>query len=280
MSVRQATASDIDAITEILIRCFADDPCYSYRFPLTHRYAQEYTDHCNKKCLEYLETSTVIVCEVTDQLRAEKAVAGFAVWGQPHAGRSKGGRSQTWPRLSPAAFSVDDKMETNYTPTEEGHAPHTTPQVPSQPPYARADRSKAFRDSCKAAKTRFFDKQYTDGYMFLKLLLVHPSYRRQGAGMALVKWGTSRACIDGVNTALFSSPMGSKLYQKLGFKETGRFQVRLEGEDEGLDIPAMVLVPPIPIKSRRGSRCSVEAAGVGNGLRKVVTNYGMVAQKA
>jgi len=111
--------------------------------------------------------------------------------------------------------------------------------------------------------------------MFLKILLCHPGYRRKGAGTALVKRGMSVAHLQGVNTALFSSPMGVHLYHKLGFQKIGMFEVKVDGDEEKLDIPAMVLPAPSPPRSRRGSRCAAEVTP--NGLRKCVTNNAVVA---
>jgi hypothetical protein len=81
--------------------------------------------------------------------------------------------------------------------------------------------------------------------------------------------------VQGVDTALFSSPMGLPLYRKLRFREVGRFEVRLRGEGEFLDIPAMVFRPPG--RERSGSRCAVEV-GPGGGLRKCVTHNVMVGK--
>lgn len=287
MSVRQATASDIDDLAWILVASADDDPCYPYRFPLKHEHAQAFKEHCRRKCAEYLASSTVIVYEVVHPRKhRDKKVVAFSVWEQPQTQRRpKSNRSQTWPRFGllarPPATHGDESHteERNSREAAVEERPRQLVRTPSGPKYfAREDRSKAFREGSKAAKARFFDKQYTEGYMFLKILLCHPSYRRQGAATALLRWGMSSAHVQGVNTALFSSPMGFGLYHKLGFREVGRFEVKLEGEEERLDIPAMVLGPPNLVRSRRGSRCAAEAGPTG--LRKVMINSGMMAQKA
>jgi len=77
----------------------------------------------------------------------------------------------------------------------------------------------------------------------LKILLCHPDYQRRGAGRALTEWGINEAARRGLCTTVFASPMGLKLYQKLGFREIGRFRVQLDGDEEYLDIPALVLKP-------------------------------------
>jgi hypothetical protein len=62
----------------------------------------------------------------------------------------------------------------------------------------------------------------------------------------LVSWGLNKCRAEGLVPTLFATPMGYSLYRKLGYEEIGRFRVCVPGEDEYLDIPAMVGtgVPP------------------------------------
>jgi GNAT superfamily N-acetyltransferase len=286
MAVRQATASDLEDLSNILLASSNDDPCYPYRFPLKDQYPLQYEEHCKRKCWEYLRTDTVIVYEVTNppNSRREKKVIAFSVWEQPKARRPKAKRSQTWPRwhILPSSNKAADSKEAHQPahgqrqrPSITAPHPNQLTRIPSQPkPFAREDRSQAFREASQIAKANFLDTQYTGGYMFLKILLCHPSYRRRGAGTALVKWGMSVAHVQGVNTALFSSPMGVPLYHRLGFQQIGTFEVKVDGDEEKLGIPAMVFRAPSPPQSRRGSRCAAEVTP--NGLRKCVTNSAMV----
>lgn len=287
MAVRPATLSDLDDLTQILIASSNDDPCYPYRFPRKDHYPLEYKEHCKRKCREYIDTDTVIVYEVANppNSRREKVVVAFSVWEQPQARRPKAERSQTWPRwrILPPSNKADDSKEAQ----QAAHRQHsrssanaTRPTRPANSPsqhnsFVQEDRSQAFREASKVAKANFFDAQYTGGYMYLKILLCHPNYRRRGAGTSLVKWGMSVAQFQGFNTALLSSPMGVPLYHKLGFQEIGRFEVKVEGDEEKLEIPAMVYRAPSPPRSRRGSRCAAEVAPTG--LRKCVTNNAMLA---
>ncbi|OIW34609.1 hypothetical protein CONLIGDRAFT_626645 [Coniochaeta ligniaria NRRL 30616] len=290
MAVRQATQFDLEDLTQILIASSNDDPCYPYRFPYKDQYHKEYSDHCRRKCQEYLRIDTVIVYEIPNpsNSRHKKQVVAFGVWNLPKAPGPPTKRSQTWPRWGtlPLSNNPDDVKEAHQEAHQPARSQHQYPsdntprpkqltRTPSHPkPFAREDRSQAFRDTSKAAKAKIFDTQYAGGYMFLKILLCHPSNRRRGAGTALVKWGMSVAHLQSVNTALFSSPMGVHLYHKLGFQEIGRFEVKVEGDEERLDIPAMVFRAPGHPQSRRGS-CAAEATP--NGLRKCVTNNPMIA---
>lgn len=287
MAVRQATASDLGDLTQILIASSNDDPCYPYRFPWKDDYPTLYEEHCRRKCREYLVNNTVDVYEIASPPRSgrEKKVVAFGVWEQP---KDKVERSQTWPRwgISSSCRRADDGREARKQACSEHRQPHggtprpkhtiRTPSVPQ--PFAREDRCRGFREAGATARASLLDSQYAGGYMFLKILLCHPDYRRRGAGTALVNRGTAAARCQGVNTALFSSPMGLHLYRKLGFQEIGRFEVEVEADDERLDIPAMVFPPPSPMSRRKDSVCGAEV--VPSGLRRCVTNNNvMVAQK-
>lgn len=285
MAVRQATACDLDDLTQILLASSNDDPCYPYRFPRKGEYPVQYEEHCRRKCWEYLSTNTVEVYEVanTAHSRHERKVVAFSVWEQP---KGTAERAQTWPRcgITPSCRRADVGKEARPQACSGHRRPHDkalkhpTRSASGPEPFAREDRCRGFREASAVAKADLLDKQYAGGYMFLRILLCHPAYRRRGAGTALVKRGTAVARFQGVNTALFSSPMGLYLYRKLGFQEIGRFVVEVEADDEKLDIPAMVFPPPSPASPRRESRCTAEAAQ--NGLRRCVTSSVMVAHKA
>ena len=87
----------------------------------------------------------------------------------------------------------------------------------------------------------FDDKYGADKYIYLSLLNTHPDYQGQGAGKALCQWGLEKADREAWIVTLFSSPMGKRLYAKLGFRDVGSFKTQVEGEAEWLDTPAMVL---------------------------------------
>ena len=87
----------------------------------------------------------------------------------------------------------------------------------------------------------FDDKYGADNHIYLSLLNTHPDYQDLGAGKALCQWGLEKAKREAWTVTLFSSPMGKRLYAKLGFREVGSFRTQVEGEAEWLDISAMVL---------------------------------------
>lgn len=209
------------------------DPIYPYRFPDRHLYPSVFYDLCRSKCEEYLATSTVVVCEMpADRSLAESGEVGthmrviaFAVWDSPasHARLHSGG-------LEPLS-------------AHHHQQPSCTENVPLLT-IGHKDRMDAFKSACARNKASFFDATYGKrGHVMLKILLCHPDYQRRGAGRALTEWGIREARRLGLYTTVFASPMGLGLYKKLGFKEKGRFKVQLEGDEEYLEIPALVLRP-------------------------------------
>jgi hypothetical protein len=105
MMIRLATAADLEAMTWVLIGASPLDPVYPYRFPDRHLYPGEFAALCRRKCAEYLETSTVVVCEMplddcsdsdedhnnTAAAAAPTQVVAFSAWDVPALGtRARG----------------------------------------------------------------------------------------------------------------------------------------------------------------------------------------------
>ncbi|KAK4182647.1 acyl-CoA N-acyltransferase [Podospora australis] len=228
MNIRLATLNDLEAMTGVLIGASPLDPVYPYRFPDRHLYPSVFSNLCRQKCVEYLATSAVVVCEMpsvspdgpsSGEVDSGMQVVAFAAWDTPasQASLQSGG------------------LGTSLVPATE-NAPLLT--------IGHKDRMDAFKTACARNKTSFFDATYGKrGHVMLKILLCHPDYQRRGAGRALTEWGIQEARRLGLCTTVFASPMGLRLYKKLGFREMGRFKVQLEGDEEFLEIPALVLRP-------------------------------------
>ncbi|KAK3680897.1 acyl-CoA N-acyltransferase [Podospora appendiculata] len=226
MLIRLATACDLDAMTWVLIGAAPLDPVYPYRYPDRHLYSDEFAELCRRKCYDYLATSIVVACEMapTPDADPEKTrVVAFCAWDPPRP-------------YAPGSQQKGSSFH-QLPPFQELETPSPTPAIT----IGNKDRMDAFRDACAASKASFFDARYRCGHMFLKILLCHPDYQRRGAGRALTNWGIEAAQRLGLNTTVFASPMGYKLYRKLGFKPIGKFRVQLEGEEAFLVIPALVL---------------------------------------
>ncbi|KAL2173131.1 acyl-CoA N-acyltransferase [Thermothelomyces heterothallicus CBS 202.75] len=213
MIVRLGTWADLEAMTAVLIAASPLDPVYPYRFPDRHLYPAEFAAVCRQKCAEYLETSTVVVCELpVDAYGSASEVVAFSAWDLP-----------------PAA----------------------------QPAKAARRSSSAFRAALAEHKQTLFDARY-GGHVFLRILLTHPRHQRRGAGTALASWGVGRARALGAYATVFASPMGLRLYRRLGFREVGRCRIRVEGEAETLDLPALAR-PPGPTGAMREATDGVAA---------------------
>ncbi|KAM7183653.1 putative N-acetyltransferase ycf52-like [Rhypophila sp. PSN 637] len=222
MFTRLATLSDLDAMTWVLIGASPLDPIYPYRFPDRHLYPDEFTTLCRQKCREYLATSTVVVCEMEED--DQEDVVAFSAWDTPI------------PRLQPVGGMLSPYFLCSQFPSQ---LRTSSPQT-----IGHKTRMQAFRTQCATSKQHFFDQPYKSrgvGHMFLKILLCHPAYQRRGAGSALTRWGIDQAAKHRLDTTVFASPMGLELYKKLGFEEVGRFRVQVDGDDEYLEIPALVL---------------------------------------
>ncbi len=76
------------------------------------------------------------------------------------------------------------------------------------------------------------------------ILVTHPDFRRQGAGSKLLELGIQMAQTKKIGIALFLSPIGLLLYGKSGLEEVGLVHVQVEGENEYVELPAMVLDSP------------------------------------
>ncbi|KAL2148941.1 hypothetical protein VTH82DRAFT_1627 [Thermothelomyces myriococcoides] len=211
--------ADLRAITNILIAASPDDPLYQYRFPDRNRYPAEFEAFCRQKCLEYLNDSVVQVYE-----QPTHGVVAFSVWEIPQA---------AWP----AASQPPGALPSAAIP----YLSFYTEFVRSTATIGNQARKSEFRKALSEAKKKL--NAYYGDHVFLRILMTHPDHRRRGAGTELTKWGIDLAKRLGVPTTLFASPMGLKLYEKLGFHEIGKCHVQVDGDPESLTLPAMVKFP-------------------------------------
>jgi ribosomal protein S18 acetylase RimI-like enzyme len=110
-------------------------------------------------------------------------------------------------------------------------------------PDCNPARVKEFRSKHTEAKRQWFDEKFGENQLNLTVLCTHPEFRRRGAGTRLVEWGKFKALEAGMAVTLFSSPMGRKLYSKLGFTEVGDVKIQVPGEEEVLYIQGMTWEP-------------------------------------
>ncbi|KAL1842471.1 hypothetical protein VTJ49DRAFT_5208 [Mycothermus thermophilus] len=254
MHLRLATKADLEALTAVLIGASPDDPVYSYHFPDRHLYPNEFADLCRRKCAEYLDTSTVTVCEMeysssssttttTGRRAGPTCIVAFAVFDMPFTPSRRRSSVSASSLSDNGGIAVEDGLGTGLPAEPSSPTSSTFPSAPTT--IGHATRQAAFRATLAEQRAKLFDNRYRSlgGHVFLRLLVTHPSWRRRGAGTALAKWGVERAREMGVHATVFASPMGVGLYRRLGFREVGRFRVNVDGDREFLEIPALALAP-------------------------------------
>ena len=101
-------------------------------------------------------------------------------------------------------------------------------------------RMRAFRTALAEGKKEFFDDTYGEAQLNLMTLVTLPEYWRRGIGTKLAEWGVLKSREDNLTMTLFASPMGERLYKRMGFRQIGMATIRVDGEDVTIDIPAMV----------------------------------------
>lgn len=103
-------------------------------------------------------------------------------------------------------------------------------------------RHEAYFNAIHDSKTAWFDKRFGERQMYLAMICVDPNYQGCGAGSLLLQWGIDRAVQEKVAISLFASPVGRRLYLKMGFKDGGWTRAQVDGEEEYVDFPGMYWV--------------------------------------
>jgi predicted acetyltransferase len=83
-------------------------------------------------------------------------------------------------------------------------------------------------------------RQFGKEQIGLGRLVTHPDFRRRGAASMICGWGQREACKDGKSLSLLATPMGKPLYLSLGYKVIGKVVAQVEGEEERVEVDAMV----------------------------------------
>ncbi|KAJ4286396.1 hypothetical protein N0V88_008019 [Collariella sp. IMI 366227] len=125
MNIRLATHTDLEAMTTVLIGASPMDPVYPYRFPDRHLYPDEFAALCRQKCAEYLESSTVVVCEMpVNQYSGATQVVAFSAWDMPS--------TQQTSRRASAPLPTTSKEDTSSS-KSSSPTPRTNASAPAQP---------------------------------------------------------------------------------------------------------------------------------------------------
>ncbi|KAE9364407.1 hypothetical protein N431DRAFT_549940 [Stipitochalara longipes BDJ] len=216
--VRLATLGDLDAIVKIHFAAFHDERDMDYPFP--HR--REFPDFIKTSTKERFRSyfaepeiySVMVACSKTNINHTDVEPVAYAAWrlkdiesvpnaNTPNIKKSSGGQIQA-PRI--------------------GHPTHTA----------------AWREATANARKKYFDEIYGGRKIELLLLGTLPEYQHRGAASKLVGWGMEVAHDHEKAVVVLGGSSGKNLYLKLGFKLVGGIHIQLKGEEDKMDLSALV----------------------------------------
>ena len=214
--LRHGTLSDLETILHIGLTAMPMDPQWNYRFPHRRAFPQDQRDATRRRYREFLE----------DERR-------YSVWIAEALGA--GG-------LVPVAFAVWDISNLTGGASRAPKAP-TLSTTQSVRRDAEPKRMRAWKQILQEAKAQYFLSEYGSRQIQLQILATHPKYQRLGAGSRLVNEGIRFAEASSKAISVFASPMGRRLYSKLGFKTITSITVQAGDETEYVSVEAMVYEP-------------------------------------
>jgi hypothetical protein len=216
----QRGGADLDAIVDIVIKAFAYDPQWQYRYPYRLQYSEDHKKFTRIYYADYLEMTfagynTIMLAEMpSDEDPNVLKVISVSIW--------------------------DNYGSSPPNPNLPGGKP--PPNHPERRDASPAHMEAYSRNSAKARR-EFFVSRYGQRQLSLRQMATHPQYWRRGAATTLCKWGMEEARRVGVAVPMFASPMGKMVYEALGFREVGKWKAQVEGEDEYVTIHALTWEP-------------------------------------
>lgn len=245
MDLRVATIADLDAITEVALAAFPLDPQWDYRFPHRHEFPednQNYTKIGYRAFFNAPKGATYIMVATAPSLEdpAVTKLVAIAVWEVTNLTNP-----ETRPPRSSHKCQYNCLLDKHKNlPTGQCILVIINPPKSDSRRDAHPKRMEAFIDAMEVAHRRYFSDVHETGHIRLRILATHPDYRRRGAGTKLCNWGIDLAVKNQTYISVFASPMGKKLYARLGFKELAVVVVQVEGEEESVSISAMLYTIP------------------------------------
>ncbi|KAI4859664.1 hypothetical protein F4820DRAFT_155562 [Hypoxylon rubiginosum] len=212
LALRAATLDDLEDIATVAQEGFPDDPEFNYRFPHRHDYPEDNRKWILQEYREYLEQPDKYAVNIVTASDNDDRAIALSVWDLSISRAHQGGD-----------LGVPDN--------------------PSGEPRRDDVNATHFRQF-KRTMNEYFDThfgKYGDGQIHLWLLATHPHFRHRGAGTKLCLWGLERASRKAVHTTVLASPMGKRLYGGLGFTNCGSFIIQVDGEEEALELWAMMI---------------------------------------
>lgn len=214
--LRRGTLSDLEAILHIGLAAMPMDPQWDYRFPYRRAFPQDQRDATRRRYREFLESELQYSVYIAETFGSHGPVpVAFAIW------------------------DISNLTQGSSRPSKA----FTTKSTQSARRDASPKRMHAWKDTLREAKAQYFEHPHGADQIQLQILATHPDYQRLGAGTLLVDEGIRLADASALAISVFASPMGARLYSKLGFKSRASVVVRAEGEAEFVNVEAMVYEP-------------------------------------
>lgn len=233
LSVRTATKADLNAMTDIIWTGFPDDPGCNFKFPYRHKYEDDFRQWTRVEYEEYIEQPEKFAVHVVDAPFTGESGVSFSepiaigVWDTAVLTESTGGGKPS--SSSTSYFATRCVRDLTRFP-DRGVSVRRD---------ANAEHMKAYGEAMQRSYRNNFAR-YGRRQLRLWMLVVHPCYRRHGAGTLLCRWGEREARRKGRwMLTLEASPMGKLLYVHLGYKLIGTEKVQSKGEDEEVEIFSM-----------------------------------------
>ncbi|KAM0563147.1 hypothetical protein ACHAPJ_000861 [Fusarium lateritium] len=224
LTLRQATKDDLDDITWIITNAYPDDPGCDYRFPYRNEYPSDFWKWTRVEYEEYLNQSEkfvnmVVTAPVLDHDEVIHQPISIGVWDLAVRTDFAGGGA-----LCQLDHHVKLTRKLDHGINERRDA--------------NPEHMREFTTSCSDGFKKNF-RRY--GYqMPLWSLATHPDFRRREAATMICEWGQKEGLKRNQPQSLLASPMGKPLYLSLGYKVVGTVVVQVDGEEEKLEMDAMI----------------------------------------
>jgi GNAT superfamily N-acetyltransferase len=116
-------------------------------------------------------------------------------------------------------------------------APITVPQLGRE---SDLEHVKTWRRALEQATEKYFNFVYRNKIIHLIWLATHLDYQNRGAAKKLVRWGPEMADEHQMAVTLFGAPLSLSFYNNFGFNLLGTVTVQVDGEEEKVEMNAMV----------------------------------------
>ena len=205
LSIRNATISDTEAITNIMSAAFDDSPPFRYIYQFMDKYPKDYHD-CRYEIIHAALGIPGILAEVAllpnNSYPHEPTPIAVALW------------------VPPAAWNMTDSPSLGML-----------KQMKCSNRYMNTTRFADYLHQLFDAKEKYLDSVYAhENQLYLDTLATHPDYQRRGAGSALVRSGVQFGKDvykgENVTATLIATEAGEPLYQYLQWTSLRNFTVR------------------------------------------------------